>query len=294
LPGSVDSGGVDPLSYVETFQILACEIRIETESREIAERLRYMVQHASQDHEITDRVVYEIAQGGDDLLLRENGAVVATERSSQIIFEILFKRVHHRSFAALPEDIRIHAASGVHAGRMFLLVGNQHAGKTTLAIALLASGMQIVGDELVVLRNGLAAAYPRKFYPREVSFDLMPRLKDIAQSLPRVFLVDGPRMAVDPFTFNSPWHIARHPIGAIFYLDPNFGSRTKASPCSKIDMTRLVMEQCAPPGSGRRDWIGDLCATVNNASAHLLALGDLDSAVTVVHDCLAQGSKAGS
>jgi hypothetical protein len=293
LPRSVDSGGSDPLSYVETFQILACEIRIETESLEVAERLRYMVQHASQDHEVTDRVVYEIAQGGDDWLLRENGAVVATERSSQIIFEILFKRVHQRSFAALPDDIRIHAASGVHNGGMFLLVGNHHAGKTTLAIALLASGMRIVGDELVVLRNGVAAAYPRKFYPREASFDLIPRLKDVTHTLPRVFLADGPRMAVDPLTFNSPWHIARQPITAIFYLDPNFGSRTRASPCPKIDMTRLVMEQCAPPGSGRRDWIGDLCAMVNGASAHMLALGDLDSAVTVVRACLAQGAKSG-
>jgi hypothetical protein len=286
LPRAVDQGGPDPLSYVETFQILACEIRVETESQAIADRLRYMVQHATQDHEITDRVVYEIAALGDEMLLREGGAVVASERSSDVIFETLFKRVHQRSFAALPEHFRIHAASGVHHGRMFLLVGNAHAGKTTLALALLAGGMQILGDELVVVRDGLAATYPRKFYPREMSLEFLPELKQIAASLPRVYLIGGPRLAVDPLTFNSPWHIASHPVGEIFYLDPNFGTRTRVSACSKIDMVRLVMEQCVPPASGRSGWVGDLCAMVNGANAHMLALGELNSAVTVVRDCL--------
>ncbi|MGA2025250.1 MAG: hypothetical protein ABSH23_10885 [Steroidobacteraceae bacterium] len=294
MPRSAAERGSDPLNYVETFQILACEFRIETGSEAIADRLRYVVQHASQDHEITDRVVYQIASQRNDLLLREDGVLIATEHSTKALLETLFKRIQERSFAAVPEYVRIHAASGVYAGSLFLLVGNPHAGKTTLALALLASGMQIVGDELVVLRNGLAAAYPRKFYPREISFDLLPGLKDIAPSLPRVYSADGGRrMAVDPLTFNRPWQIARLAVGTIFYLDPNFGGRTSASPSSKVDMARLVMEQCAPPRSGRSDWIGDLCAMVNGASAYRLAVGELGSAVAVVRDCLRTGPTSG-
>jgi hypothetical protein len=287
VPRSAHQGRAGQLTHVETFQILACEIQIRTESAAFADRLRYVVQHASQDHEITDRVAYEIAHDGDEIILRENDTAVAVERSGEILFEELFKRIHQRAFAALPDDIRIHAASGIHNDRMFLLVGNPYAGKTTLAIHLLAAGMRIVGDELVMLRNGLAVAFPRKFYPREISFDLLPSLKSIAPSLPLVFGGDGiRRMAIDPIALGRPWHIARLPVGAIFYLDPDFGSRTKATRSPKIDMVRLVMEQCAPPRSGRGSWIGDLCAMVNGASTQMLEVGDLDSALTLICDSL--------
>jgi hypothetical protein len=287
VPRSAHQGRAGQLTHVETFQILACEIQIRTESTAFADRLRYVVQHASQDHEITDRVAYEIAHDGDEIILRENDTAVAVERSGEILFEELFKRIHQRAFAALPDDIRIHAASGIHNDRMFLLVGNPHSGKTTLAIHLLAAGMRIVGDELVMLRDGLAVAFPRKFYPREISFDLLPSLKTIAPSLPLVFGGDGiRRMAIDPIVLGRPWRIARLPVGAIFYLDPDFGSRTKATRSPKIDMVRLVMEQCAPPRSGRGSWIADLCAMVNGASTQMLEVGDLDSALALIRDTL--------
>jgi len=287
VPRSAYSGRLDKLKYVETFQILACEIQVQTDSAAFSDRLRYVVQHASQNHEITDRAVYEIAQNGDDVVLREDGVIAATEQNSEILFEALFKKIHQRAFAALPDDVRIHAASGIHNGRMFLLVGNPHSGKSTLAIHLLGAGMEMVGDELVMLRDGLAAAFPRKFYLREASVDLLPALKEAAPSLPRVYDSAGMRrMAVDPTVFGRPWHIARLPVGAIFYLDPDFGSRTKSKRSSKIDMVRLVMEQSSPPRSGRNNWIGDLCAMVNGASTHVLAVGELDSALAVIHHTL--------
>jgi sulfur transfer complex TusBCD TusB component (DsrH family) len=268
--------------------MLACEIQVQTESTAFADRLRYLVQHASQDHEITDRAVYEIAYDGDDIVLREDGAVAVIEHNSEILFEALFKKIHQRALAALPNDIRIHAASGIHNGRMFVLVGNPHAGKTTLAIHLLSAGMEIIGDELVMLRDGLAVAFPRKFYPRETSFELLPDFKDAAVSLPLVYDSDGMRrLAVDPIVFGHSWKIARLPIGNIFYLDPNFGSPTTIKRCTKIDMVRLVMEQCGPPPSRRANWIGDLCAVVNGASTRILELGDLDSALAIIRQELA-------
>jgi hypothetical protein len=232
---------------------------------------------------VTDRVLYEIAHEGDDIVLREGGIAVAVERNGEIMFDTLFKMVQQRAFAALPDDIRIHAASGIHEGRTFLLVGNPHAGKTTLAIRLLEAGMDVVGDELVMLRNGQAAAYPRKFYLRESSFDLLPRIRSVAPTLPLVVDSNGMRrIAIDPPALGHRWRIARLPVGGIFYLDPHFGMPTKAVRSTKIDMVRLVMEQCTPPPSGRRGWIGDLCAAINNATTQILAVGDLDSAAEAI------------
>jgi hypothetical protein len=257
------------------------------ESAAFADRLRYVVQHATQDHEITDWVAYELTRDGGEIVLRENGALVESEQSTDILFELFFKRIHQRAIAALPDDIRIHAASGIHNDRMFLLVGDPHSGKTTLALHLLGAGMHMVGDELVMLRDGLAVAFPRKFYPRENSFDLLPDLRSHAPAaLPLVYGGDGMRrMAVDPTVFGRPWHIARLPVSAIFYLDPDFGSQTTARRSTKIDMVRLVMEQCAQPRSGRA-WIGDLCGMVNAASTHVLSVGELDSALAVIRDRL--------
>ena len=287
MPGPIDQGRSDQLKHVNTFQVLACEFQIEVDSSDFADRLRYVVQHASQDHAISERVRYRVAAESDRLLVHEDDAVVAVEPTSELALEALFKRIQQRSFAALPDDIRIHAASGIHEGRMFLLVGNPHAGKTTLALHLLMAGIRIVGDELVMLRNGMAAAYPRKFYPRESSFDLVPVLRPLAPALPRVYDADGTkRVAVDPAALGRPWHIARLPVGAIFYLEPDFGRPTSVRRISKVEMVRMVMEQCAPPVSRRADWIGDLCTTINGATAHLLSVGTMETALAAVTEAL--------
>lgn len=232
-------------------------------------------------------VRFDIMREGDEVVVREDGAVAAVEASSEIAFDLLFKRIQKRSFAALPDDIRIHAASGIYEGRMFLLVGQPHAGKTTLAMRLLEAGMRVTGDEMVLLRNGRAIAYPRKFYPRASSFDLLPGLAASMPGLPLVYDGDGSkRLAVDPSALGRPWRLERLPVGTIFFLDPDFGMPSRSRPLAKVEMVRLVMEQSLPPASGRKDWIADLCGTTNAAKTVLLSVGDLDSALTEVRSYL--------
>lgn len=217
--------------------------------------------------------------------MRENGALVFVDPSGEAAFEALFERIQRRAFAALPDDIRIHAASGVIDGQMFLLVGPPLSGKTTIALHLLVNGTEMVGDELVLFRGGLAAAFPRKFYPRESSFRLLPAVHRVAADLPLV--IDGrggKRMAIDPKNLGHPWRIARMPIKAVFYLDPEFSGKSRIYPCAKVDMVRHVMGQCSPPLSQRKGWIGDLCTLINDATVHILTVGDLDSAALVIRE----------
>jgi hypothetical protein len=51
-------------------------------------------------------------------------------------------------------------------------------------------------------------------------------------------------------------------------------------------MTRRVLPQCARPISGRRDWLGDLCATVDRAETFVIEFGDLDSAMLAMRGVL--------
>jgi hypothetical protein len=262
-------------------------VEIRTALAGFAHSLRYLAQHAEQDHVVTDHVKYEVVREGESYIVREDGAVILAERSGEIAFEALFRRIHERAFAALPDDIRIHAASGIDQDRMFLLVGNPLSGKTTLSLHLLREGIEMVGDELVLLRDGLAVAFPRKFYPRESSLALLPDVNLSGSDLPIVFDAHGgKRIAIDPAELGRPWRIARAPVKAVFYLDPDFSRKTRLYPCSKVDMVRLVMEQCAPPLSQRMGWIADLCAMVNGASARMIAVGDFASIVFDIRDVL--------
>jgi hypothetical protein len=105
------------------------------------------------------------------------------------------------------------------------------SGKTTLALHLLLEGMEMVGDELVLLRDGLAAAFPRKFYPRESSLALLPDVKLAGSDLPFVTDTHGAkRIAIDPAELGRPWRIARAPVKAVFYLDPDFLEEDAAVP----------------------------------------------------------------
>jgi hypothetical protein len=253
-------------------------VEIRTELAEFAHRLRYITQHADQDHMVTDHAEFHVSREGENYVLREDGTVTFAGRAVEMAFVALFERMHARAFAALPDDIRIHAASGVHQGRMFLLVGDPSSGKTTLALHLLLEGMEMVGDELVLLRKGLAVTFPRKFYPRESSLALLPGLKLAGSDLPFVFDTHGAkRLALDPEALGRRWHIARAPVKAVFYLDPDFSRKTRLYPCTKVEMVRLVMEQCTPPLSQRKGWIADLCAMINAADARMIAVGDFAS-----------------
>jgi hypothetical protein len=104
---------------VERLQFLACTVEIRTDLAGFARSLRYLAQHADQDHVVTDHANYDVVREGENYVVREDGAVIFAEESGEMAFEALFRRIHGRAFGALPDDIRIHTASGIDQGRMF-------------------------------------------------------------------------------------------------------------------------------------------------------------------------------
>jgi hypothetical protein len=272
-------------------------VEIATDSDIVADRVGYIVQHADQAVPITATMrctVIESAgiesagiETAGAFTAEADGAPLFTEPESGRLAERLFIAIHARAIAAMPDHFRIHAASLLYGGKLVLLVGDPHAGKSTLALRLLLDGFAVCGDELVLVRDGIAVTFPRKFYLRQGSFPLIPALAAVEKTLPFTASPGEPRIVgLEPALFARPWRIAPAPVGAIVYLTPDFAAPSRLAPCPRIDMVRLVMSQVTPPLSARAGWIGDLCATVEGARCFTLSVGDLPSAIVALRGIL--------
>ena len=258
-------------------------MEIATDSDNVADRVSYIVQHADQAVPTTVAMRCTVTEGEGGFTAMADGAPLFTEPESGRLAERLFVAIHARVIAEMPDHVRIHAASLLHDDRMVLLVGDPHAGKSTLALRLMLDGFAVCGDELVLVHDAAAIAFPRKFYLRQGSAPLIPELAAVEKTLPFTASPGEPRIVgLDPTVFARPWRIAPAPVGTIIYLTPDFTAPSRLAPCPRIDMVRLVMGQCTPPLSGRAGWIGDLCATVDGARCFTLSVGDLPSAIVAI------------
>ncbi len=284
MPEDIAGRGPDRLNHVENVRFLSCAFEIRTNSRDLHERLAYIVQRSDQKAvPLLKRCVITVLRSGEEYRICDDGGMVEVEPSLMAALESLFRRLHQRALETLPDHIRIHTASGLHQERAFLMVGPKRAGKTTLALRLLFAGFDVTGDELVLLRDGRATAFPRKFYVRNGSLGLLPPLPPVPGPTPFAMNPsEGRLIAVDPTRFGRPWTIAPAEVSTIFYLEPNHGGHTAAVPCQKVEMVRRVMTECAPPATGRPDWVSDLCRTVDRARTFTIRIGELDSAVLEV------------
>ena len=272
---------------MERVRLLCCEFEIRTNSREIVDRLSLITQRAEQDVPIVERCAATIDWTGEEFTINIGGVDEDFEMSATSALETLYQHLHNRAIAALPDHIRIKAASGIHAGSAFLIIGPERSGKTTLALSLMLEGLDITGDGLVLLRDGKAHAFPRKFHAREESLGRLPKLRPIDRFPGSVINPqEGRIVALDPLEFGKPWRIVPASVSTMLYMEPNFGGRSALRLSGKVDMVRRVLPHCAPPASGRRTWLGDLSATIDRADTFVMELGELDSAVVAIKKLL--------
>lgn len=218
----------------------------------------------------------DAAQDGEDFELTASYAA-----------ENLLRRMHREALAALPDPVRLRAAIARHAGRTFLIVGPQRSGKTTLALALLFDGFDVSGDELVLLHDGQATAFPWRFRVNETSIALLPLLRTV----PAVVARNGASardwwFAVDPTDFGFSWEVAPAPVWAVFYLEPNHGGHSRVIETGKLDMARRLLAQATPPPSNRRGWIGEITGMVDEARTYVVQLGDPAAAAIAMKSLL--------
>lgn len=261
-------------------------MEVSVDCERVAEWLAPMLQQAEQDHPIARTHRFAVRRLPEGYAVEEDGAPPRMEATPEAAGYAVFSRMHALALAALPEFTKIHAGSARWQGRRVIAVGPPHAGKTTLMTRLVYAGFAVEGDEMVLVRDGVALPYPRRFGVRAPTVDLIPQLGA---------LTGGGRPAplvVDPVLLGAPWRIEAGPVDAVLFLEPNHGGETALVPCPKHDMVRRVMSQSSAPEAGKRQWIRDVCAIVDRASSHVLRLGRLDAAVVAVTSALQGTSKA--
>jgi GTPase SAR1 family protein len=222
--------------------------------------------------------------------MREDGADRDLRPSPEAAAALVEQRIHELAFAALADDTKVHAGSATWRDRRLLVVGAGGSGKSTLMARLLFEGFAVEGDEMVLLREGRAVAYPRRFGIRQPTLALVPQLSALTPGLagtPEPHGENGfPVLALDPAQLGFEWRIGSGPVHHLFLLDGHHAGPTRVAPCPSHMAVRQVMTHSSPPSGGRAAWVRDVCATVAGARCHSLVLGDLDSASDVLRQCL--------
>jgi hypothetical protein len=266
---------VDPLTAIDRIQLLATEFTIETESDAVRRRIREVAPFPRQSAAILHRRALGVRSVGGEFRIDAATEGEDFELTAFFAAENLLRRMHREALAALPDPVRLRAATARHAGRTFLIVGPQRSGKTTLALALLFDGDDVSGDELVLLHDGQATAFPWRFRVNETSVALLPPLR----TLPAVVARNGASardwwFAVDPTDFGFSWEITPAAVSSVFYLEPNHGGRSQVIEVGKLDMARRLLAQATAPPSNRRGWIGEITRMLNEARTYVVQLGD--------------------
>jgi hypothetical protein len=136
----------EDLNYTELVRLLCCEFEIRTNSRKLADRLSLITQHAEQDLPVVQHSTLTLTWTGEEFFIRGDGIEDDFELSVNSTLEAVYNRLHYTAVEAMPDYIRIGAATGSNRGHAFLIIGPARAGKTTLALALMLDGIDITGD----------------------------------------------------------------------------------------------------------------------------------------------------
>lgn len=278
-------GSSDHPSFVQIIRLLACAFEVRTNSPELFNRLPLISQRSEQDVPLVRRETVSVIWDGSEFRITGCGAAEDFEFSALSAVESLSRRLHARAFAALPDHVRLRAAIGTCGKTGFLVVG---PGKTCLTVQLMLAGYEMAGDALVLLRGGEGLAFPQRFELREESLGLFPELAALkrfagAAASPQLSRI----LMLDPIDFGLRWRIAPARVRAIFNIEPNYGGRTRLLACGKVETVRRILSHCAPPLSGRRDWLAELSMTVDRAETILIEIGDLETAAALLGERLA-------
>ena len=193
--------------------------------------------------------------------------------------------IHEEALKDVTESIRIHAGCGEWNGRRFIVVGGKGVGKTTLMLCLLYRGFRIIGDELVLVRDGKAMPFPRRFHVKEESKNLIPEMSEIFDSLPCNVTSYAQKMySFSPQEVGYQWKIDEGVVHAVFYLVPNHRGESRIEECPKFMMVHKVMPMSFLSETEDHLKISQLCRMIDSANCYVLHLGSLEGAASALRE----------
>jgi len=188
-----------------------------------------------------------------------------------------------------PTSPLIHGATVVIEGKRFVITGDKGAGKTTLMLSLLAAGIEVEGDEHLVLEPETVIARPRTLRVKPGTFRLLKGLPASIAETPTIDIWEGGYIhAVSPRLFGRPWVVRPGSLDGIVFLEPNHGGRSVAVPISANEAFRRLMRTVYFPRVSVLAETVRLRRLVAEVPAYALRLGDLTGSQFHLHQ-LARG-----
>jgi hypothetical protein len=288
VSGEVHRRGDRQVALARSLQLLACEFAFSVDGEQVVRWLEAALAGPRQEFPISRRHRFEVVREAAGYRISENGTDLGLEAEPEAVGGRLLARAHELAMAALTDYTKVHAGCAVLGGRRILAVGPGRSGKTTLMTKLLYSGFEVHGDEMVLLRDGVAVAYPRRFGIRQPTLSLVPQVEPLVPEWGRAPNSHGYQVfALNPGDAGFEWRIAPGVVDAIVYLEPRRGGDSHLLPCPQHLMAQRMMSQSEPPRAGRRQWIEDVCAVLGRAKCYTLEFGELNSAVAALRRALA-------
>ena len=138
------------------------------------------------------------------------------EMSAAVVIDQLFKRMHRMALANLPDHVCLRAVTGNQGGASVSDSGAEKFGQDDLGLRLLLAGFDISGDELAVLLDGKAVAFPRRFIVRGDCVELLPELNSCEEFA--TYASNPARETVihfDPTRLGRPWLLVPRHVSAV-------------------------------------------------------------------------------
>ena len=266
---------------------LKWEYRIRTQSREVAELMAFVDTRPEMVGFELETLELSVESDSDRHSLALPDGTIA-EGTALDIIDGVARVVYLGIEVEEPAAPLIHGASVVIGGQKVLLVGVAGFGKTTLTMHLLANGIDVEGDEHIVVREQDVVARPRPLRVKSASIALLPKLAAAVLASPSLLVREGDRTysvySVAPSITGRPWRIAAGRADHVVFLEPNHGGKSELAPLPREAAFGRLMEDCLLPGGNH----GTAVARVRRAAAEsctwLLRLGDLAEAEWLIRN----------
>ncbi|MDY6987349.1 MAG: hypothetical protein SWQ30_04760 [Thermodesulfobacteriota bacterium] len=260
-----------------------------TDCKDAFRQLDFVVQDARQEFPISEALVYEvIRQDGQHYLILQDGEPRETGLGLKSFAYRLQWHIHGHVFGVIGEYTRVHGGCAEHDGNRILVVGDSGVGKTTLMTRLLYEGFRVHCDELVMIRDGKAVPFPRRFHVKRDSLRLLPQIRPFIDDVPFVESTGGAKIfAFSPSQAGFDWVIEDREARLVFFLESNHGAETVVEECPKYLMVNKVMPLTFFSKARDHLKIGELCRVIDRAACFVLRMGNLDSAVMAIRNHMA-------
>jgi hypothetical protein len=276
VPGAAPRGGSHPLSAPLRFQVLRVGFEIAVDDPAARRALKFLIQTAVQPEPPRSLISYEVRRTDNGFEILRNGEYADTQFDPSRVLLSLYARVQRDALAAWPGAAALRAVTGRVAGERFVAVGETLWDRSRVGLALIACGVDIEGDDMAILHDGVVTAYPRPL--RVCGLDVpLPPGAPLRDDLP--FLGEGPQTgswALDLSAAGIEWRVTSGKPDTVILLETNYGGQTRISDLPRHETARVLMSCCDPQGNALAG-IRAVAGVANGASRCVrLWLGSLD------------------